>query len=129
MDVLFASANWLLLAKLHIHSESTLSLLKQATKDYGSLVRKFQRDTSHIKTVETPSEVQARQRRAEKAAQKSGILASSTRSAAQPKPLNINTFKHHQGPHTVDAILEFGATGSYSTFRVSNFPHFVSIRV
>lgn len=121
MDVVFTSANWLFLAKLHIHSETTLQVLRGVTKQYGTAVRKLQKDTLHIQTMETPSEVQSRKRRAAKAAEKTGNLASLTAfsSSARPRPLNINTIKNHQSPHVVEAIEEFGATVSYSTWRVS----------
>jgi len=65
MKLLYKAAEWHALAKLRMHSESTLETLSILTKDFGQLMRRF-RDLScsEFATVETPREAEARKRRA-----------------------------------------------------------------
>lgn len=65
MKLLYRTAEWHGLAKLRIHTEGSLELLEQLTKELGSLLRDFSKTTStDFKTYELPREVQERQRRA-----------------------------------------------------------------
>jgi hypothetical protein len=64
MDLLFSLAHWHGLAKLRMHSDTTLSLLDAWTHTLGTDVRKFESKTCrHFGTVELDKEYAARQRR------------------------------------------------------------------
>ncbi len=66
MDVLFTLAHWHALAKLRLHTESTLSIMESVTTQLGKLLREFQAETcSSFDTRELKRETAARKRRAE----------------------------------------------------------------
>lgn len=101
------------MAKLHMHSEATLDILRQLTQDYGSLTRRLASRTADVALVETPREVRVRQRR--EAA--SGTASSS---APKPKPLTNNTYKYHMMSHIVLSIMFWGTLDSFTTAIVSS---------
>lgn len=120
-DVLFCAANWQFLAKLHVQSTSTVQLLEQCSKQYGTLLRKLRRATQHVNVVETPSEVRARKQRASGPNAKDIDLnqpIESAPSGPKPRPLNLNTVKKHLVLHTIESITRYGSTDSYSSRRV-----------
>lgn len=63
MKLLYRTAEWHALAKLRMHSDSTLVLLEELTIEFGKLIRQF-RDLSctQFQTVELPKETAARNR-------------------------------------------------------------------
>ncbi|KAJ3524831.1 hypothetical protein NM688_g8496 [Phlebia brevispora] len=75
LDVLFTLAMWHALAKLRIHTTSTLNIFRQATSELGSSLRRFASHVCpHFATRELPKETAARGRRAAaKAAKQSGM--------------------------------------------------------
>ena len=57
-------AEWHALAKLRMHTETSLSLLESLTTEFSLLLQNFQDLTcSHFATVELPREIAARKRR------------------------------------------------------------------
>jgi hypothetical protein len=67
MKLLYRTAEWHALAKLRMHSDSTLLLLEELTTEFGNLIRKFRDLTcSKFKTVELSRETAARKRRGAK---------------------------------------------------------------
>lgn len=64
MKLLYRTAEWHALAKLRMHSDSTLTLLEDLTVEFGKLMRQFRDLTcSQFQTVELPRETAARYRR------------------------------------------------------------------
>ena len=67
MKLLYRTAEWHALAKLRMHSDSTLLLLEELTTEFGQLIRQFRDLTcSQFKTVELLRETAARKRRGAK---------------------------------------------------------------
>lgn len=64
MEMLYLLAHWQGLAKLRLHTESTLSILDNVTRSLGISLRAFKKGTcSAYKTRELPSEAASRSRR------------------------------------------------------------------
>ena len=110
--MLYRTAEWHALAKLRIHTDSSLTLLEKLTAEFGQLLRKFRDVTcSTFSTVELPRETAARNRReihTKRTATSSEAVASS-RLAMQPlnDPL----------PAAQEEILPAAGTGKY-TFKL-----------
>jgi hypothetical protein len=105
LRLLYKAAEWHALAKLRMHTESTLDLLEAVTKDFGRLMRQFRDKTSEtFETVELPRETGTR---------KGG-------GGSSKKTLNLNTYKFHALGDYVATIRQFGTTDSYSTQVVSS---------
>jgi hypothetical protein len=67
MKLLYRTAEWHALAKLRMHSDSTLLLLEELTTEFGQLIRQFRDLTcSQFKTIELLRETAARKRRGAK---------------------------------------------------------------
>ncbi|KAJ7104783.1 hypothetical protein C8R44DRAFT_562447, partial [Mycena epipterygia] len=117
LDLLFTLADWHSLAKLKMHTDSTIGLLRSATKELGRLLRRFKRDTcSQFPTKELPSEEAARGRRqARKAATGKGKGRATTKTTANVKEFSLLTYKLHSLGDYVRSILWFGTSDSYST--------------
>lgn len=99
LRLLYKAAEWHALAKLRMHSDSTLNLLEAVTREFGRLMRQFRDKTAEkYNTVELPSET----------ARKRGTGPSK-------KELNLNTYKFHALGDYVATIRLFGTTDSYST--------------
>jgi hypothetical protein len=63
MKLLYRTAEWHALAKLRMHTDTTLEHLRRLTKEFGSLMRRFRDQTcSKFDTVDLPREVAARNR-------------------------------------------------------------------
>jgi len=103
MQLLYRAAEWHALAKLRIHTDTTLDLLNECTIRLGQLMRKF-RDVTFLEfnTVALPREA----RKAPSAGRKK-------------KALNLNTYKFHSLGDYVRTIKLFGCTDSFSTQLVS----------
>lgn len=64
MKLLYRTAEWHGLAKLRMHTEGSLDLMEELTKELGFLLRDFSEVTcKEFRTYELPREVQERQRR------------------------------------------------------------------
>ncbi|THH19983.1 hypothetical protein EUX98_g8669 [Antrodiella citrinella] len=114
MDLLFTLADWHACAKLRMHTDSTLALLKSATTSLGSQLRAFIKKTCpHFDTKELAREEAAGIRRKARArAQGKTVKASG---GAKPKTLNLLTYKLHALGDYLVSIIFFGTTDSYST--------------
>jgi hypothetical protein len=100
LRLLYRAAEWHALAKLRMHTDSTLQLLEAVTREFGRLIRQFRDKTSkEFDTMELPREASAR---------KGGARSSK-------KKLNLNTYKFHALGDYVATIRLFGTTDSYST--------------
>jgi hypothetical protein len=127
LKLLFTFAHWHGLAKLRMHTDTTLSILDNETTILGQQLRDFQSKTCpHFQTRELKSEAAARQRRQSKKGMtvNSSLPTISKRkpeAANQrlPKMLNLQTYKAHAVGDYVDAIKRYGTTDSYTSEIVS----------
>ncbi|KAL1671172.1 hypothetical protein EV122DRAFT_295608 [Schizophyllum commune] len=130
LTLLYRFAEWHALAKLRMHTDSTLDLLDKLTQEFGQLSREFEQLSRSYNTVELPKEASARARRqARKAAAAAGPPPTTTPATATPapapaptpaaarkaRPLNLATYKFHALGDYVQTIRLFGTTDSYST--------------
>jgi hypothetical protein len=92
MKLLYRTAEWHALAKLRMHSDSTLLLLEELTKEFGQLIRQFRDLTcSQFKTVELSRETAARKRR--------GAKQQPAASSAVPGPHSSSRLAHASNPN------------------------------
>ena len=87
LTLLFRLAEWHALAKLRMHTESTLNALEQATITIGKELRSFRDWTRQFRTVELPGEVAARRRRRHKQTTTKEIPSTAGQST---KPCNLS---------------------------------------
>jgi len=120
--LLFRLCEWHTLAKLRLHTETSLKLLGQSLRQLSDQIRKFQSCTCvAFQTVELPNEAAQRQRQ-EVAELQSGQRTKPSHSGPQCKTFNINTYKFHALGDYVGTIRMFGTTDSYTTQVVSVYP-------
>lgn len=116
-SLLFILATWHSLAKLRMHTDSTLLLLDDATTCLGSALRHFASSvSSNFPTKETPTEYAKRQR----AATTSGSTVSNQ--GRQPKGFNLHTIKLHSLGDYMSTIRHVGSTDNYTTATVGVLP-------
>ena len=119
-DLLYVATYWHSLAKLRLHSETTLNVLDNVTIILAKLIRHFAQVTClSFTTVETDHEYNARRRAADRRAShqngKGKATASTSVGAKRPKTFNLTTFKLHSLGDYVKTIKMFGTTDSYNT--------------
>jgi len=137
LNVLFDLAHWHGLAKLRMHTDSTLNVFSQVTTALGNTLRTFQEQTCSVfPTRELQREQTARLRRQVKntattntAPSNSNELGSPNSNepgpskrnngARLPKRLNLRTYKFHSLGDYHYNIRRFGTVDSYSTQAVS----------
>lgn len=123
LDLLFTLAEWHALAKLRIHTESTLSLLQFGTRSLGQLLRRFKSKVcDSFDTKELPKEEAARGRRHARRRPGPNVTA-----GKKQKPFNWITYKFHALGDYVPAIRWFGTTDSYSTQTVTHLVDMISL--
>ncbi|KIK14700.1 hypothetical protein PISMIDRAFT_17112 [Pisolithus microcarpus 441] len=111
--LLFRLAQWHALAKLRLHMDDSLELLKHATRLLGQQLRKFQEFTcASFQTTELPFETAAWQRAREA---KVDSTSASRSGMCWPKTFNLSTYKMHALGDYADTIRMFGTTDSYTT--------------
>ncbi|KAK7015137.1 hypothetical protein VNI00_019203 [Paramarasmius palmivorus] len=117
LKLLYCAAEWHALAKLRMHTESTLQDLRSLTEEFGKLMREFDRlSCSQFNTVELEKESTARARREQEAARRRGDRTQApTQPGRKPRKLNLNTYKYHAMADYAATIERFGTTDSYST--------------
>ncbi len=132
LDLLFTLATWHALAKLRMHTDSTLSVFEAMTSNLGTLLRRFATKVCNaFVTRELPSEEAVRGRRtAAKAMQskKKVTLAgqgknvqdganttTSLGAVSHLKKFSLTTYKTHALCNYPAMIRMFGTTDSYST--------------
>ncbi|CUA77715.1 putative ubiquitin carboxyl-terminal hydrolase FAF-Y [Rhizoctonia solani] len=112
LDLLFVMAHWHSLGKLRIHSEKTIEIFREVTKELCTELRAFARYTSEYNHLETRKEKEARQKRESK-------RSSSVQGRSSDQKLrggfSLATYKIHSILDYIVAILEYGTTDSYST--------------
>lgn len=115
LSMLFVLGTWHSLAKLRMHTDSSLEILDDATTCLGIELRYFTRVTCpEFPTKETANEFNKRKRK--EATSTAKAPGSSTR---QPKTFNMKTIKLHSLGDYVSHIRTYGTTDSYSTSTVS----------
>ena len=114
-SLLFTTAEWHTLAKLRLHTDSTLAWLDESTKAFGKEIRRFQSHTcSFFDTRELPQEEAARSRRQKK--KKVSInLPNPSPAGTKKKLFNLILIKLHALGDYIKTIKTFGTTDSYST--------------
>lgn len=105
-------AHWQALAKLRLHTETTLCILDGVTVQLGHQLRRFRDELCpQFKTKMLPKEAEAEKRRASSASKLQAV--SSKQNGV--KKFSLYTFKFHAHGHVVDDIRRFGTTDLYST--------------
>jgi hypothetical protein len=113
-SLLYRFAQWHALAKLRLHSESTIDFLGETFKKLSQKLRKFRRFTcAAFNTLELPKEKAARQRKATKCSEAGGAPPES--SGAKIKVFNLSTYKFHAMGDYATTIRLFGTTDSFTT--------------
>lgn len=121
LDLLFELATWHALAKLRLHTESTVCALEYSTTRLGKILRKFARSTcQEFDTRELPSEEAARGRRLAALAAKFPSTSSTQKgkmktSGSKPHRFNMQTYKMHALGDYARCIRLYGASDGYST--------------
>ncbi len=108
LNLLWDLAVWHALAKLRLHTDTTLRILEQATTNLGKATRQFAVACANIDTRELPKEEAARGRR-------EAVKGKTVAIGKKQKRLNLATFKYHDLGHVVPTIRRCGTTESYST--------------
>ena len=125
--LLFELATWHGLAKLRLHTETTVTDLENSATRLGKLLRKFKSDVcDNYVTKDLPSEEAARGRRkaakALKAGGKTKTPAKDSKSSGKKKTkyreFTMETYKLHALPDYPAAIRAFGVTENTSTKNV-----------
>ncbi|KAK2467956.1 hypothetical protein APHAL10511_000251 [Amanita phalloides] len=110
-ELLFELATWHALAKLRLHTETTIRSLEHSTVRLGMAIRHFESDVcSQIKTYSLPPDDGARSRR--RRPPKTTDLASAK---CKLVTFNMETYKLHALGHYADAIRRFGPSDGFST--------------
>lgn len=115
MSLLFDLAHWHGLAKLQMHTESTLRLLSEITVSLGKSLREFRDKTCPcFETRELERERAARQRRTAARGKQP-----SSNGARRVKNLNLNIYKVHSLGDYEEMIRALGVTPSFTSQHVS----------
>ncbi|KIK36998.1 hypothetical protein CY34DRAFT_16002 [Suillus luteus UH-Slu-Lm8-n1] len=114
--LLYHFAQWHALAKLRVHSDSTIDLLNETFKKLSQKLCKFLNYTcTAYTTVELPREKSARQRRDNQRSETNGTLPTPGSNSAKAKRFNLSTYKFHAMGDYVRTIKFFGTTDSFTT--------------
>lgn len=117
-SLLYRFAEWHALAKLRMHSDSTIRFLEESFKKLSRTLRKFRDDTcAAFVTLELPKEKAARQRKAAQRSTVDGTILESN--GPRTKRFNLATYKFHAMGDYVRTIRLFGTTDSFTTQIVS----------
>ncbi|KAJ7222643.1 hypothetical protein GGX14DRAFT_352730 [Mycena pura] len=118
LDALFALGEWHALAKLKLHTDTTLGFLRTATKAIGTKLRRFQKVVCpNFDTKELPAEGAARQHRQNK--KTATGKGQKGKGCQDPMPVtkeyNLETYKFHSLGDYHPSIIQFGTSDSYTT--------------
>jgi hypothetical protein len=113
-DLLWELSLWHALAKLCIHTETTVTILKVTMTNLGITVRCFEKSCRDINTHKLPKEVVACMQQDAKASA-SGHKNKQVASGLKKKTLNLKTFKWHAIGHLPYFICHYSTSDSYST--------------
>ncbi|GBE78097.1 hypothetical protein SCP_0109790 [Sparassis crispa] len=113
LDLLFTLAEWHAGAKLRLHTETILKILREVTTELGARLRKFVKNTCpQFDTKELPRKEAARGRRRQT---KKTTASMAGTGGAKRKMLNLGTYKCHALGDYPRQIEIYGTTDSYST--------------
>ncbi|KAG2757163.1 hypothetical protein P692DRAFT_201859216 [Suillus brevipes Sb2] len=113
-SLLYQFAQWHALAKLRLHSDSTLTLFEETFSKLSRMLRKFRdRTCAAFNTVELPREKAARQRRATRQSEAGNNAQES--GGPRVKKFNLGTYKFHAMGDYTRTIRFFGTTDSFTT--------------
>jgi hypothetical protein len=123
MDLLFELATWHALAKLRLHTESTLADLESSTSRLGTLLRRFVSITCEaFDTRQLPSEEAAQARRKarlfkgkQRKDSEDNRNPEKTPQNSKKKTFSLRTYKLHALGAYTKAIRMFGTTDNYTT--------------
>ncbi|KAI0743684.1 hypothetical protein C8Q80DRAFT_1079612, partial [Daedaleopsis nitida] len=115
LTMLFPLAMWHALAKLRLHSDSTLDTFDIATRALGVAMRTFLNKVCPLyMTKELPKETQQRQARQARARANTGNRQQAPQQPSKPsatkKIFNLATYKYHHLGDYVHSIRLFGTT-------------------
>lgn len=114
-------AFWHALAKLRLHTTTTLALLRSQTATLARRLRQFQsKIASCYKAVETNREHEARKRREVRRGLATGSISETAESEKRGAKFSLVTYKLHALGGYAEAVELFGTTDSYSTQIVSS---------
>jgi hypothetical protein len=122
LRLLFTFGHWHGLAKLRMHTDTTLAILDDETTNLGKQLRAFQAESSNYATRELKRESEARQRR-RASALGSKSLVNADPNDRRPKQFNLQTYKTHALGDYVASIKQYGTTDSYTT-AVASIPQY-----
>ena len=121
LTLLFELATFHALAKLRLHTETTILDLECSTTRLGECMRKFERDVcSKYDTKDLPSELVARTRRQQRKAAQKPTTPTSAKKGPQQRKFNLETYKYHALGDYTTSIRLHGPLDGYSTQLVSN---------
>ncbi|KAI5890309.1 uncharacterized protein SCHCODRAFT_02702895 [Schizophyllum commune H4-8] len=118
LDLLYIATYWHSLAKLRMHTSSTVKILNDLTTELGKALRHFADITcSNFCTVETDKEYQARKRAEAKRTTSTKDTGNNTMqtSGKRTKGFSLRTIKLHFLGDAVDAIRRYGSLEHIST--------------
>lgn len=119
MDLLFELATWHALAKLRLHTESTIVDLEHSTRRLGKAIRSFKENLcADYVAYDLPAEDAPRSKKRKAKAKKAQEVPGqpgSTKPSKKIRELNLSTYKLHALGHYADAIRRFGPSDGYST--------------
>jgi hypothetical protein len=127
MELIYVFATFHGLAKLHLHTDATLTYLDNATTALGQHIRWFEKITAaSFATTELPREQASRGRReaariAKGKTQRKHKNADIDDDPPKPKTFSLLTYKLHALGDYAKTIRWFGTTDSYSTQTVILF--------
>lgn len=105
---------WHALAKLRMHHDLTLRLLRDATVKLGQQLRNFQKNVCpHYETLDSQSEADARARAS--ARTKKGVGKTANSGQRKVHQFNIATTKIHSLGDFEEEIVQNGTTDGFST--------------
>lgn len=109
-------ATWHALAKLRIHTDTTVQFLEEETVRLGKQVRKFKDTTcAQYNTGELSKEIAARGRREAAMIVKGKKSITKSEKTKRKKVFNINTPKFHALGAYASVIRHKGTTDNYTT--------------
>lgn len=112
--------SWHGLAKLRLHSDITIKLLRERTIRLGKELRNFQKDVcSRYETYETAKETASRVRAAVSRMESAGSSVGVDVGVRKRRTFNLQTSKIHALGDYVDEIVTYGTTDNFSTQLVS----------
>jgi len=127
--LIYRFAQWHALAKLRLHSESTLTVLDETFKRLSRQLRKFRDVTCPaFTTVELPKERAARERKAARESSGAGNAEAGT-SGRKSKKFNMNTYKFHAMGDYIHSIRLFGTVDSFTSQIVRDYLLYVHISI